>query len=73
MKIVLETKSGTDFRKNELKKVRYYLEKYYQNNIDPFDCKNQCSNSTQFCHIECIKEYIEKCVEKIDNEGVLYL
>ena len=73
MKIILETKPDTENRKRELNKFKEYLEEYYKNNDDPFNCKYQCIDSTRDCHIECVKKYIEERINKIDKEGILYL
>ena len=73
MIIKLETKPNTENRKRELNKFKGYLKEYYKNNKDPFNCKYQCEDSTEDCHIKCIEEYINKQINKIDKEGILYL
>lgn len=74
MKLVLETKPNTEFRKNELNKLQNKLYYYYNNYDDegPFCCFYQCEDYTDGCAEKCIKERIQQLIKKIDEEGVLY-
>ena len=74
MKIVLETKPNTEYRKNELNKLRNKLYCYYSNydNEGPFCCFYQCENYTEDCAEKCIEEEIQRVIEEIDREGVYY-
>lgn len=79
MKIVLETKQNTKYRKNELEKFKRYLEVYYNysnstecpfGNEFGFSCK-ECGSARNIK--ECIEKHINNLIQEIDKEGVLYL
>ena len=81
MKLVLETKPGTEYRKSELTKLRYVLYSYYDE-YDPFNCRCQCENDVyeqdendvviKDCAPRCIRKHVDRLIEEIDREGVLY-
>ena len=74
MKLVLETKKGTEYRKDELDKLNDHLEKYYYGNEEgPFDCYLQCIKYKKNCEEKCVKKHIKEILRKIDEEGELYL
>ena len=74
MKLVLETKKGTEYRKIELDKLNDHLERYYSGSKEgPFGCYLQCPKYKKNCEEKCIKEYIKEKLEEIDEEGELYL
>ena len=74
MKIVLETRKGTEDRKKELNKLKWYIKadcKYTEEKYKtPFGCSFYCEDKE--CE-ECVEEHIKKVINKIDEEGVLYI
>lgn len=72
MKLILETRKDTEARKEELKKLKGYLESFY-NKEDPFNCHCSCEEDCNTTKDECVKKYIQDRINKINEEGVWYI